>query len=126
MTVTVSSERDGGFESVANLLDGTVVSSGSGSAAITALQRAFQQQAAIGAGSGIDEWLQILKAASLHVYPDAEGAAGPRRRAELDAVTAYRRHLPGRRGILELSLLAEDLPKSLCMTAGRFIPGGLS
>ncbi len=110
MTVTVSSERDGGFESVANLLDGTVVSSGSGSAAITALQHAFQQQAAIGAGSGIDEWLQILKAAGLQVYPDAEGAAGPRRRAELDAVAAYRSRLAARGGILEFSLLAEDVP----------------
>jgi hypothetical protein len=110
MTVAVSSRRDQGFRSVANLLDGTVVPAGSGSKAIAALQRAFQEQAAAGTGSGLDEWLQILTEAGLNVIPDADGAAGQRRRAELDAIAAHRERLASRDGILEYSLLAEDLP----------------
>ncbi len=47
MAVAVSTPREEGFRSVANLLDGTVVDSGSGSTAIEALQHAFQEQAAV-------------------------------------------------------------------------------
>jgi len=111
MGIAVSSARDEGFRSVANLSDGTVVPIGSGLAAVGALQHAFQAQAAAGAGSAVDDWLQILKEAGLQVFPDAEGAAGPRRRAELDAVTAHRGRLASRDGIVEFSLLADDLPK---------------
>ena len=60
MTVAASSSGDEGFRSVAYLLDGTVVPAGSGTAAIAALQRAFQEQAAAGTGSGLDDWLEIL------------------------------------------------------------------
>jgi hypothetical protein len=49
MKVAASSSGDEGFRSVAFLLDGTVVPAGSGTAAIAALQRAFQVQAAAGA-----------------------------------------------------------------------------
>ena len=110
MAVTVSSCHDEGFRSVANLLDGTVVAPGCGSAAIEALQRAFQGQAVEGTGSSIDDWLQILAQAGLEVFADGEGPTGPRRRAELDAVTAYRAYLALRDGIVEYSLVAEDLP----------------
>jgi hypothetical protein len=110
MTVAASSSGDEGFRSVAYLLDGTVVPPGSGSAAIAALQRAFQEQAAAGTGSGLDEWLKILADAGLQVFPDADGPAGPRRRAELNAIAAHRARLAARDGILEFSLLADDLP----------------
>lgn len=110
MAVAASSSRDEGFRSVAYLLDGTVVPAGSGSAAVAALQRAFQEEAAAGTGSGLDEWLTILADAGLQVFPDAEGPAGPRRRAELDAVAAHRARLAGRDGVIEFSLLADDLP----------------
>ena len=110
MTVAASSAGDEGFRSVAYLLDGTVVPAGSGAAAIAALQRAFQVQAAAGSGSGLDEWLKILADAGLQVFPDANGSAGPRRRAELDAVAAHRARLAARDGIMEFSLLADDLP----------------
>ena len=109
MALAASSATDEGFRSVAYLLDGTVVPAGSGTAAISALQRAFQQQAAVGTGSSLDDWLKILADAGLAVYPDAGGPAGPRRRAELDAVAAHRARLAGRDGILEFSLLADDL-----------------
>ena len=110
MTVATETERDSDFRYAASLLDGTVVPAGSGSAAVRALQRAFQEQAASGAGSGMDEWLQILAAAGLEVFPDADGPAGPRRRAELDAMAAHRRRLAEQDGLLEYALLADDLP----------------
>jgi NACHT domain len=46
----------------------------------------------------------------LEVYPDADGPAGARRRAELDAAAAHRRRLAERDGLLEYALLADDLP----------------
>jgi hypothetical protein len=109
MTVTVSSEREEGFRSAANLLDGTIVAPGSGSSAVKALQANFWKQAKAGTGSSLDDWLQVLAAAKLRVFADAEGQAGPRRRAELGAVTAHRARLASMDGVLEYSLLAEDL-----------------
>jgi hypothetical protein len=67
MAVAVSTPREEGFRSIANLLDGTVVASGFGSAAIGALQDAFQKQAAAGAGNNMDDWLEILEEARLPV-----------------------------------------------------------
>jgi NACHT domain len=110
MTVAASGPADEGFRSVANLLDGVVVPRGRGSAAITALQRAFQAQARAGTGSDLDEWLRILEAAGVEVISDADGGAGQRRRAELDAIAAHRARLATRDGVLEFSLLADDLP----------------
>ena len=60
MTVATETEQDGDFRYAASLLDGAVVPSGAGSAAVRALQRAFQEQAAAGTGSGVDEWLRVL------------------------------------------------------------------
>jgi hypothetical protein len=65
LVVAASPPRDEGFLSVAYLLDGTVVPAGSGTAAIAALQRAFQEQAAAGTGSGLDDWLGIPARAGL-------------------------------------------------------------
>lgn len=128
MAVAASSLRDEGFRSAAHLLDGTVVRVGSGSKALAALQHAFQQQAAAGTGSGLDEWLKILRDAGVEVIPDADGPAGQRRRAELDALAAHRARLAARDGILEFSLLgAEDLPpmtyKPLADSLRVSIPG---
>ncbi len=78
MAVAVSTPREEGFRSVANLLDGTVVASGSGSAAIEALQHAFQEQAAAGAGSNVDDWLEILEKAHLPVLRAEPGATTTR------------------------------------------------
>jgi hypothetical protein len=127
MNVAVSTTDDEGFRSAANLLEGVVVAPGSGTKAMAALQRAFQEQASEGAGSGLDEWLQVLAGAGIAVFSDADGRAGPRRRAELDAVAAHRARLAARDGVMEYSLLADDLPPmtykpladSLCVT----VPG---
>lgn len=110
MTVTAESALDPDFRQAASLLEGAVVPAGSGSKAIDVLEQAFRRQAVAGTGSGIDEWLQILADAGLEVFPDADGPAGPRRRAELDAILAHRQRLARWDGILEYSLLADDLP----------------
>lgn len=108
MAVAVSTPREEGFRSVANLLDGTVVASGFGSAAIAALQDAFQKQAAVGAGSNMDDWLEILKEARLPVLSAKPGAMGTRHPhlAHLDGIlvrpeytlepfnTVVRQHIP--------------------------------
>jgi hypothetical protein len=52
----------------------------------------------------------MLAEAALEVFPDMDGPAGPRRRAELDALTAHRRRLAEQDGLLEYALLADDLP----------------
>ena len=124
MNVAASTSADEGFRSAANLLEGVVVAPGSGTRAMTALQRAFQEQAAAGTGSGLDDWLQILADAGIEVVRDAGGRGGSRRRAELDAVAAHRARLAATDGILEYSLLADDIPPmtykdladSLCVT----------
>ena len=110
LTVSASSPRDEGFRSVANLLDGVLVPAGRGSAAITALQRAFQAQAAAATGGNLDEWLRILEAAGLETFPDAEGTAGQRRRHELNALASYRSRLAAEDGVLQFTLLADYLP----------------
>jgi NACHT domain len=118
MHVAVSSPREEGFRSAANLLDGRLVGSGSGSSAIGALQAAFWKQAKAGTGSSLDDWLEILAEAGLPVFPDAEGLAGARRRAELDALDAHRARLASRNGVLEYSLLADQLPAMICERLG--------
>lgn len=127
MTVRVSSPRDEGFRSAASLLDGTIVAPGSGSSAIGALQGAFWKQARAGTGSDLDDWLQLLAEAKLPVFADAEGPAGARRRAELDAVAAHRARLASRAGVLEYSLLADALPpmtyEPLAMSLRASVPG---
>jgi hypothetical protein len=110
MTIAAESALDSEFRQAASLLDGALVPVGSGSKAISALQQAFRVQAAVGTGSGIDEWLEILALAGLEVFADADGPAGLRRRAEMTAVLAHRKRLADRDGVLQYSLLAEDLP----------------
>jgi hypothetical protein len=75
-----------------------------------ALQRAFQEQAALGLGSGLDDWLRVLADAGLVVLSDPDGPIGARRRALLDAMAQYRARLAEQAGLLSLSALAEDLP----------------
>jgi len=65
MSIAVSTSADEGFRSAANLLEGVVVPPGSGTKAMSALQHAFQEQAAAGTGSGLEDWLQILADAGL-------------------------------------------------------------
>ncbi|ACU77438.1 putative signal transduction protein with Nacht domain [Catenulispora acidiphila DSM 44928] len=110
LKLDVSTHQDPLFKFVASLLEGVVVPSGEGTMAIEALQRAFQEQAASGSGSGLDDWLRTLSQAGTTVYAAADGPAGPRRQAEKQALITYQTHLRGRKDQLEYSLLAEDLP----------------
>lgn len=110
MEVAASTARDEGFRFAAVLLDGRVVPAGSGSRAVAVLQHAFQEQAAAGTGSDLDEWLQILADAGVEVIPEGDGLGGQRRRAELDAVAAHWERLADNDGKLWFSLLAENVP----------------
>jgi len=110
LTVAAETALDPDFRYAASLLDGVVVPTRSGSKAIDALQQAFRKQAVAGTGGGIDEWLNILADAGLEVFADADGPAGPRRRAELDALAAYRKRLADCDGLLEYAMLRDDLP----------------
>ena len=101
---------DPDFRYAASLLDGVVVPARSGSKAVNALQQAFRKQAVDGTGSGIDEWLNILADAGLEVFADADGPAGPRRRAELDSLAAHRKRLADCDGLLEYAMLIDELP----------------
>jgi hypothetical protein len=108
--VSAETPADGGFREAARLLEGVIVPAGQGSRAMQVLQRAFQEQAALRSGSGLDEWLRVLADAGLVVLSDPNGPVGTRRRALLDAMARYRTRLAEQAGLLSLSALAEDLP----------------
>jgi NACHT domain len=110
MQVSAETPADGGFREAARLLEGVIVPAGQGSRAMQALQRAFQEQAALRSGSGLDDWLRVLADAGLVVLSDPNGPIGTRRRALLDAMAQYRTRLAEQAGLLSLSALAEDLP----------------
>ena len=110
MEASAETPADGGFREAARLLEGVIVPAGQGSRAMQALQRAFQEQAALRSGSGLDDWLRVLADAELVVLSDPNGPIGTRRRALLDAMAQYRTRLAEQVGLLSLSALAEDLP----------------
>lgn len=110
LQISASTRNDPHFKAAAYLLDGTVVPNGDGTKAFEALQRAFQEQAAAGTGSGIDNWLQTLTDAGIAVRSAADGPVGPRREAQLSAVAAYRARWRQQRDKLEYSLLGDGLP----------------
>jgi NACHT domain len=110
MEVSAETPVDWGFREAARLLEGVIVPAGQGSRAMQALQRAFQEQAALRSGSGLDDWLRVLADAGLVVLSDPNGPVGTRRRALLDVMAQYRTRLAEQAGLLSLSALAEDLP----------------
>ncbi|WP_412738450.1 NACHT domain-containing protein [Krasilnikovia sp. MM14-A1259] len=101
---------DHGFELSAALLEGTVVEVGAGSAAVRALSEAFHTQAGKAYASGLDDWLETLRDAKLRVIADGRGAAGAAAQARQTALQDYRRRLAEQAGVVDLALLAEDLP----------------
>lgn len=107
--VAVSTDRDVHFNLAAILLDGLTEPHGGGLKAAKALRDDFREQATAGTGSGIDDWLTIIANAGISIRADADGAVGPRRQAERQAVRAYRAHLAKWVDTLEYSLLAERL-----------------
>jgi hypothetical protein len=101
---------DHGFELSAALLEGTVVDIGAGAAAVRALSEAFHTQAGKAYASDLDDWVGVLRAAKLQVHADGRGAAGAAAQARQVALRDYRHRMIAQAGLVDLALLAEDLP----------------
>jgi hypothetical protein len=61
---------DHGFDLAAALLEGTVVQTGDGPAAIRALSAAFHTQAGKAYASGLHDWVETIHDAKVEVYAD--------------------------------------------------------
>ncbi|MCA1696112.1 MAG: NACHT domain-containing protein, partial [Actinobacteria bacterium] len=60
--------------------------------------------------SGLDDWVRVLLAADVEVYADGQGPAGTMARARQAALEVYQARLSSYDGVVDLSLLADDLP----------------
>ncbi|MBD3777673.1 MAG: hypothetical protein IE923_00210 [Micrococcales bacterium] len=87
-----------------------IVEGGHGDAVVSVLGHELARQAGDGDGSTIAEWEATLAAGGLQVAPDPSGFPGRRAAARRQAVEAYRDTLTRQSGMIDLSLLADDLP----------------
>lgn len=97
------------FDLAAERLEGTIVSAGDGARSITVLSVAMHTEAGKAFASGIDDWIEVLQAAGIEVYADGQGPPGAAARARQSALEAHRAGLAGQDGVVDLSLLADDL-----------------
>lgn len=93
------------MESMASYL----VDDGNGTAVISLLADAFHRQSGEASASTIEDWVQAVQR-SRPLIADGAGPTGMRIAASLAALDEYKRVLIGRRGRIDLTLLAEDLP----------------
>ena len=98
------------FDVAAALLEGTIVPHPDGGRSIRALSEAMHTEAGKAFASGVDDWVRVLLAADVEVYADGQGPAGAVARARQVALQAYRAELGRYDGLVDLSLLADDLP----------------
>lgn len=116
------------FDLAAALLEGTVVSAGAGVRCIEALSQAMHTQAGKAYASDVDGWVEVLRAAGVEVFADGEGPAGAVARARQAALESHRTRLACQDGVVDLSLLADDLPplvvESLADNVRVLVPGG--
>lgn len=93
------------LESMASYL----VEDGKGAAVVSLLMDAFHRQSGDASASTIENWVQTIQA-SRPLIADGAGPTGMRIAAGLAAIDEYKRVLTSRRGRIDLTLLAEDLP----------------
>lgn len=93
------------LESMASYL----VEDGKGRAVVSLLMDAFHRESGDASASTIETWVQTIQA-SRPLIADGSGLSGMRIAAGLAAIDEYKRVLTGRRGRIDLTLLAEDLP----------------
>lgn len=108
MIIDINAETgsDSAFREAAALLDGTVVARGAGVAAMNALARFFQTEAARAGASGPERWLRVLDDAKVAPGPvSAHASAGSAR-----ALATYRAGLANRRDLLDVDHLAVGVP----------------
>lgn len=93
------------MESMASFL----VQDADGAAVVSLLADTFHRQSGDATASTIHDWVQTIQR-SRPLIPDGTGPAGMRIAASFAALDDYKRALSGRRGRIDLTLLAEDLP----------------
>jgi len=98
------------FDLAAAMLEGTVVGPSFGPHAMRALSQSMHTQAGTASASTIDDWVRVLRAASVTVYADRRGPAGAVVRERQAALEEHSERLGRLCGHLDLSLLADDLP----------------
>lgn len=110
LVVSAVDSEDEDFHVAADRLENTIVPAGQGMAAAQALSQAFHTQASRKSGSGVADWVRILRDdAELTVFSDATGPAGAAENARQIALYGYAARLGEQLGRIELSLLAEDV-----------------
>ncbi|MFF1530275.1 NACHT domain-containing protein [Cellulomonas sp. NPDC058312] len=87
-----------------------IVEGDQGNSVVSALGHEFTRQAGDGDGSTIEDWEAALAAGGLRVAPDPGGVPGRQAAARRLAVEAYGARLTRHRGMIDLTLLADDLP----------------
>lgn len=95
---------------LAGQLEGTLVAFKDGERTLDRLAKAFHDQAAAAGGSDLDEWVRIIRAAGIEVYSDLTGPLGARIAARQDSLERYLHALRDAVGVVNLTLLADDLP----------------
>lgn len=94
------------LESMASYL----VEDGNGGAVVSVLSDSFLTQAGDASASSIEDWVQAIRKGCRPLIASGSGPAGMRLAATLAAREAYNEILTARRGRIDLTLLAEDLP----------------
>ena len=102
---------DSEFDLAAAMLEGTVVGPSYGAEAVRALSLSMHTQAGKASSSSAEDWVRVLRAADITVYSDRRGPRGAAVMERQAAVEGYRARLSEHLGCLDLSLLADDLPR---------------
>ncbi|MEU4621511.1 NACHT domain-containing protein [Actinoplanes sp. NPDC023801] len=91
-------------------LENVLVPADAGQKAFDALYKLMQVDAGKAYVSDVEVWLNTLEEAGVELFRDLRGPVGAVVRAQQVAVAAHRQRLRDADGLVELALLAEDLP----------------
>ena len=98
------------FDLAVAMLEGTVVRAGFGDRAVNELSLSMHTQAGRAWSSSIEDWVAVLRAASIPVFLDGRGPEGAVVAERQAAVEEHRARLAQSHGWLGFSLLADDVP----------------
>jgi hypothetical protein len=98
------------FDLAAAMLEGTVVRAGFGDRAIRELSLSMHTQAGRAWRSSVEDWVGVLRTASIPVFLDGRGPEGAVVAERQVAVEEHRARLAQSYGWLGFSLLADDVP----------------
>lgn len=109
LAAAVEEDRDVGAANMARWMAGRLVSEADGERAFDFLRKHFQHLAAEAGQSSMNDWVKVLQAAGITIYPDAGGPPAARRVALAQAVGAYRQRLTSRADVLSYSLFSDEI-----------------